>query len=301
MSRDHGATWSVRPIPHTGVDEIAYLAAIDPRDPRRIFVRTDAWVDQQTADDALLVSDDEGVTWRERFRSSAKLYGFALSPDGTRVLIGYGNPQEGGGRMVPGPWGLFLSETTQFSFERIYPGRVNCVTWTPTGVYVCTAQAFDGFELAFARPEDLAPGVCLSPLLRRTEIQGPLACASDTTEARCLAGWDLMCRNIGACVDAGTPSLPAPSCTTDASFRDAAPTPSDATLREDAATQEEKDADPGKIPLPPLPAAPAAAPPPTSSPNSTAPIGALLVIVLSLLRRRQVPSRLDASSPPLTK
>ena len=56
---------------------------------------------------------------------------------------------------------------------------------------MCTAQAFDGFELAFARPKISRPGSACRPLLRRTEIQGPLACASGTTEARCLAGWDL--------------------------------------------------------------------------------------------------------------
>ena len=114
MSRDHGATWSVRPIPNTGVDEVAYLAAIDPRDPKRIFVRTDAWVDQQTANDALLVSDDEGVTWRELFRSPAKLYGFALSPTAPEFSLATWNPQEGAGAWFPARGAFFSAIRRSF-------------------------------------------------------------------------------------------------------------------------------------------------------------------------------------------
>ena len=51
-----------------------------------------------TAHDALLYSGDGGATWTEVFRSRAKLFGFALSPDGSEVLIGYGDPQPGAGK-----------------------------------------------------------------------------------------------------------------------------------------------------------------------------------------------------------
>ena len=144
--------------------------------------------------------------------------------------------------MVPGPWGLFLSETTQFSFERIYPGRVNCVTWTPTGVYVCTAQALRRIRTRLCAPRRSRARGLPDTVVATDRVSGPPGVRQRYDRGPLSRRVGLTCRNIGACIDAGTPS-PAASCTTDASYRDAAPTPSDATLREDAAMRE-KDADP---------------------------------------------------------
>jgi photosystem II stability/assembly factor-like uncharacterized protein len=209
LSHDRGATWSTRPIPNTDASRAPYIAAIDPLAPEKIFVRTDAWVEMNgalTADDALLYSADGGATWTHLFQSRAKLLGFALSPDGSTVLLGYGDPQEGAGQVVPGPFGVFESATDRFAFEQVYEGRVGCLAWTASGIYVCGSQSFDGFELALASPADLAADASRwTPLLELDQVRGPLACDAGTTGAVCSSAWEVACATFGACPDAGTP------------------------------------------------------------------------------------------------
>jgi hypothetical protein len=138
------------------------------------------------------------------FRARAKLFGFALSPDGSTVLVGYGDPRGGAGEVVTGPFGVFRSSTDAFSFEPIFSGYAGCVAWTKSGVYVCGSQSSDGFELAFAPTADFGPDAAsLEPLLVLNRVAGPLACGSGTRGLICAAAWDVACATFGACPDAG--------------------------------------------------------------------------------------------------
>jgi len=220
-SADHGMTWSTYTIPSTDVSSAPYIAAVHPTDPRKIFVRTDGWTPidgDLTANDALLYSSDGGATWTELLRNRAKLYGFALSPDASTVLVGFGDPQGGAGEVVSGMLGVFESAVDPFAFRRIFAGHVGCLTWTKTGLYLCASQYFDGFELAFAPGTGVAPspsttnlafdGGGLSPLLRLDEIKGPLECGTSTPGFVCKSNWDQACIVFGACgktSDAGAP------------------------------------------------------------------------------------------------
>jgi hypothetical protein len=115
VSSDEGATWSKTVIPGTAAFSAPYIAAVHPTDPRKIFVRTDAWKNRElieTADDALLYSSDEGKTWKDVLHPGgpdpespgAKLLGFALSPDGSRAFAGYGDTVDvGASRLLPQP------------------------------------------------------------------------------------------------------------------------------------------------------------------------------------------------------
>jgi hypothetical protein len=207
-SRDAGHTWTARRIPNTDVSEPPYLAALHPREPNRLYVRTDSWVPidgDLTANDALLYSADEGETWTELFRSRAKMLGFALSPDGATVLLGYGDPFAGGAIAVPGPLGIFKSATSAFAFELIFPAHVGCLAWTDRGVYVCASQHFDQFELGFSPDADFSPDAgCITPLLRLSDVKGPLQCPAGTSGVLCDASWIAACAVFGACTDAGT-------------------------------------------------------------------------------------------------
>jgi hypothetical protein len=208
VSTDLGSTWSVHPILDTGPDEVPFIAGIHPTDPNRIFVRTDSARQDgsERAGDALLYSGDGGISWQRLHRSQAKLLGFALSPDGSRVLLGYGDPAAGD---LPGPVGMFESSTSDFSFEHVYGGHVNCLTWTTTGLYVCSDETRDGFELGFSPSSEMGTDAsCLVPLLHRGEVVGPLACdPSTTTGALCQNDWPSSCMRLGAC---GSDASPAP-------------------------------------------------------------------------------------------
>jgi photosystem II stability/assembly factor-like uncharacterized protein len=205
-SVDHGATWTASSIPGTDWNAVPYIAAVLPTDSNRIFVRTDAPGQVAETGDALLSTDDGGMTWREIHRSRARLLGFALSPDASRMLVGYGDPGPGAATTLPGPFGVFESSTTQFSFERVFGGPVNCIGWTASGIYLCSNETRNGFELAFARDSDLhADGGCFEPILHRDAVRGPLSCASGTSGAACEADWPMSCARLGACSsDAGS-------------------------------------------------------------------------------------------------
>jgi hypothetical protein len=133
------------------------------------------------------------------------MLGFALSPDGRTLLIGYGDPFAGGTTSVPGPLGVFKSATDAFAFTPIFGAHVGCLSWTKQGVYVCASQHFDQFELAFSPDADFSSDAgCLSPILRLPEVRGPLACPSDTAGFTCTLYWQAVCGPLRACADAGT-------------------------------------------------------------------------------------------------
>jgi photosystem II stability/assembly factor-like uncharacterized protein len=207
-SNDEGRSFTAYPIPNTDIGEPPYLAALHPSEPDRIYVRTDAWATidgNLTANDALLYSNDGGATWTELFRNRAKMLGFALSPDGRTLLLGYGDPFAGGTTSTPGPLGIFKGTTDAYDFTRIFDAHVGCLSWTKQGVYVCASQHFDKFEVALSPDADFSSDAgCLAPLLRLPEIRGPLACAAGTAGSACNVYWQAVCGVLGSCADAGT-------------------------------------------------------------------------------------------------
>jgi photosystem II stability/assembly factor-like uncharacterized protein len=214
-STDHGTTWTTHDLPSTAFEEIPYIAAVHPTDPKKIFVRTDARVNQgvtYVAGDALLYSNDGGKTWAELYRTGAKLLGFALSPDASTVLIGYGNPRDPELQVDDSVTGVYKSATASFAFARIDAEAVTCLSWTRTGVYVCTAQAQKGYALGFSPDSSFGDGAAnLQPLLNLADIVGPLCCGG--TQAVCGANWATSCALFGACRDAAGNAPP--TCSSD--------------------------------------------------------------------------------------
>lgn len=195
VSNDHGATWVTRTIAGTRGGAYPYIAAVHPTDPNRLFVRTDEWDDTAdiAANDALYYSDDGGQSWREVFRRSAKLFGFALSPDGGTVLIGYGDPLQAGGRSTNSDdFGIYKASTTDMVFEKIFVASISCLRWTSHGVYACIVEddpgvPTPGMSLGFAANPNftLATAKPLTSLLSVRNVRGPLGCVASV----CLANW----------------------------------------------------------------------------------------------------------------
>ena len=182
VSNDHGATWQTREIQGAGASAGPYIAAVDATHPDRLYVRTDEWLDfgDYAANDALLYSDDAGQTWRELDRRPAKLFGFALSPDGATVLIGYGDPVQSGGRTVNADeMGIYRASTSTFSFAKIFAGAVGCLRWTSNGLYTCLTENHPdlptpGMSLGFSPTVDftLATQTPLTSLLASSRCAG---------------------------------------------------------------------------------------------------------------------------------
>ena len=220
-SNDRGASFRTIDIPGADSKSAPFIAAVHPTNPDVLFVRTSGVKETdggRAANDALLYSDDAGDTWTEVIRGPAKMLGFALSPDGSEVLIGFGDPRDGT-QVDPAQLGIWKSPVPGFSFEKIFPGNINCLLWSPSGVFACTAQFVHGYELGFApdasftladtdfQDDKISTGgkSALSPLMVLNQIDNVVQCPAGTpAQEMCPQTWPSTCELLGKCEpDAG--------------------------------------------------------------------------------------------------
>jgi photosystem II stability/assembly factor-like uncharacterized protein len=176
-SDDRGDTWERLPIePHPTL--AAFIAAVDPDDPDRLYLRLD-----DSTTDYLLVSDDAGATFNEAFSFESELLGFALSPDGQRVALG-----------GPGD-GLFLADASALDFERSAApiANLSCLKWTEDALFACGNETADGFTLATSTDG----GQKFTPLFHLRDLT-PLSCGAETdVGARCEDAWPTLAKRLG--------------------------------------------------------------------------------------------------------
>ncbi|RYE86130.1 MAG: hypothetical protein EOO75_16110, partial [Myxococcales bacterium] len=111
VSDDRGQTWTRHDVDLQG-DKSVYIAAVDPVDPDRVYLRT-ASLDQ--AQDRLLLTTDAGQTVQQVGAVTGSMLGFALSPDGSRLAIG-------------GPTaGVLVADTTTFAFTQTSTIEAACL------------------------------------------------------------------------------------------------------------------------------------------------------------------------------
>lgn len=176
-STNGGDTWELFDIPQSGVGTTPYIAAIDPNDPAKIYVRLDG------APGRLMVSSDAGEQWNEVFTGTGFLKGFALSPDGQTVVVG--------GDLD----GVNRADTSTFSFEKASDVGVRCMRWTPEGLYVCADETTDGFTIGVSQDK----GSSFDVLLHLPCLPGPIDCGGGTTVGQtCPAEWPALATQIGA-------------------------------------------------------------------------------------------------------
>jgi MYXO-CTERM domain-containing protein len=167
-----------------------FISAIDPLNPDLLYARIDNQADtarpttQRQLSDHLLVSRDAGETWQTVFSLDGDLYGFALSPDGSRIATG-------------GPGlGLYLANTRDLDFQPApAPVRgLRCLRWTEEGLLACGQETLDGWTVGLSRDE----GQSFEPRWHVQDLS-PLECsAASTTGAVCPAVWPDIARTIDA-------------------------------------------------------------------------------------------------------
>lgn len=199
-SIDRGQTWERFDVPGSDSSTAPYLAAVDPVNPERVFLRLDGEMGK------LFVSPDGGETWDLVFTGEGKLKGFALSPDGATVLVG-GEAD-----------GVWRAPAATLEFVKVSEVAVECLTWAGAGVYACASEFTEGFTIGLSTDE----GETFSPIHHLPCLRGPLACDPATSVGReCPSQWPVLsaildqpsCYGAGggsstSSTSGGMPSLP---------------------------------------------------------------------------------------------
>ncbi len=224
-SRDHGKTWTETEVPLVTDERSLFIAAVDPNNADRVYVRTSAADDKPTR---VLVSDDGGKTFRVVFTGKGAIRGFALSPDGKKIYVG-------------GPLDeLQVASTDDFQFQERKPTviardagpsepiRIQCLTATNEGLWACSNEP-SGFVAGFSADD----GATFEAKLHFCDIRGPLACAEGTTtHVQCVLGgpdeprrapWPIQRSGLGC----GTTALDGGAGAGDGGANDATPPPED--------------------------------------------------------------------------
>ncbi len=168
-SKDHGKTFEENPIALVSPENGAFIAAVDPLNADRIYVRTSNATDMPSR---LLLSDDAGKTFRAIYTGQGALAGFALSPDGTKVFVG--GPRDG----------LRVASTTDFGFVQKSTVEVQCLKLATDGLWTCSTEK-SGFVVGLSHDE----GATFDTKLHFCDIRGPLDCpVGSTTHTECVLG-----------------------------------------------------------------------------------------------------------------
>ena len=168
-STDHGKTFVENPLPLVAPEHAAFIAAVDPLNADRLYVRTSNATGMPSR---LLLSDDAGKTFRTIFTGKGALLGFALSTDGKKVYVG--GPQDG----------LNQASTSDFAFTQKSKVEVQCLKLADDGLWTCSSEK-SGFVVGLTKDE----GATFETKLHFCDIRGPLTCpAGTTTNTECSLG-----------------------------------------------------------------------------------------------------------------
>ena len=198
---DGGATWGV-PVDHPEVAALlgtdggvqVGLAAVDPRDPRTVYLRLTV---EPTGPDYLGVTRDSGKTVQVLFRSPERMTSFLVAQDGT-LYVGTRNGTGAGGIFASQPDGGFAAVEQECPDGGICDLHVRCLGERMGALYACADNWQDGFALG--RSTDR--GRTFTGLLRFSGISGLAACSGSDLQSTCQATWGALAQLFG--IDAGS-------------------------------------------------------------------------------------------------
>ncbi len=198
-SDDRGLNWTRTYLDAAYAKGSPFIAAIDPQNPDRVYLRLSGTTADGMPLDRLLVSDDGAATFKEVYAGAGDLLGFALSPDGKRVAIG--GPKDG----------IHIADAADLVFQQVSTIYTRCLTWTAAGLYACANEFQDGFTLGLSKDE----GKTFTSIYHLKDIC-PLECpAGAKTPNACKESWPGIAATLGieagACGSAATTSSSATS------------------------------------------------------------------------------------------
>jgi MYXO-CTERM domain-containing protein len=183
-SDDGGLTWKRTMVELPRGSGSLFISGIHPRDPDRLWFRVPGRGDVFGIDPARLwVSADGAASFEPVAQTKAGMLGFALSPDGDRIA--FGGPLDG---LLVAPADASAAPT------KVSDLRVNCLRWSPNGLYVCGSEPVDPYSLAYAAE----PTQGFAPLWHRANTCRDACPEQSTLEMKCRDPWEALAPLVGA-------------------------------------------------------------------------------------------------------
>ncbi len=204
-------------------DARLYVAAVDPDDADRLYVRA---LSSRGSD--VLLSTDGGKNFQVALHMNGAMFGFARSRDGRTLYAGSGDAKEG----------LWRSTDRGATWEPRAKTSVFCLNADGPKLLLCSNPYLPG---GYAVAESTDEGATVRPLATFDAIQGPVACDGGSP---CVAAWPQTRAAIvtsahapppasvdaGAARDAGVVAPPPPKRRGDCGCRAVTGAPEDETL-----------------------------------------------------------------------
>jgi hypothetical protein len=132
---------------------------------------------------SLLQTRDGGQTFGTPLETALPSQGFALSPDGSTIVVS--NPFEA----------TFVGARDGFEFERVRCGGASCLGFAEQDLLGCGSEGIDGFAIGVSHDR----GASFSRLLALSCVPGPVGCPEDSGVGEsCPAAWPRVRDQIGA-------------------------------------------------------------------------------------------------------
>ena len=188
--------------PKLPIEGRLFLAAIDPKDDKRILVRL---LGREGSD--LLLSTDAGESFVTALHMKGSMFGFARTSDGATVWAGSGDAEDG----------LYRSTDRGATFTPVAKTTIFCLHRSADKLLTCSNPFTQGGYAIGASTDD---GVTVLPIAQFADIAGPVSCDGGAGEKCQGSEWQVMHATL-------TTPTSTPTVTT-ASTGDAATAPGDA-------------------------------------------------------------------------
>jgi photosystem II stability/assembly factor-like uncharacterized protein len=182
VSTDDGLHWTERRTPPLVNEVNVYIAAVDPTNADRVYIRTEG-------QSRLFMTSDAGRTFQVPFSSlTGQMLGFALSPDGSKI---YAGSREDGlfvaARSSLGSPGAFQKKSSNV--------HVQCLATRGAELWACADEP-SGFVAGVSSDD----GATFAAKFHFHDVKAPVACAADAAGAQCVGYlFQLACNSLGGC------------------------------------------------------------------------------------------------------
>lgn len=183
-SDDGGLSWTRTTVQLPRGSGSLFLSGIHPAEPNRLWARVPGLGDVYGVLPARLwVSTDGAQSFQEVAATHGGMLGFAISPDGNRVV--YGGPLDG----------LFVAPADGTAAPvKVSDLQVRCLRWPTSGLYACAGEPTDPYSLGYT-PD---PAQAFVPLWQRADTCRAACVPTAPLELTCREPWEAVAPLVGA-------------------------------------------------------------------------------------------------------